>query len=368
MGMAAALVSSDKPETKASRRARIAGTLDMLGLLDRLLWLRARLGAPILTVLTYHRIAERTEVGELDADVRETDPRGFAEQIAMIKAHSTIVSLADVRASLKTRRRLPPNAVMLAFDDGYVDCHEVALPILKKASAPATFFVPTAYPDSGKMFWWDRIALLLKRCRARSISLRYPLPITLDLEKTKDQVKRSLLKIVKHTPRLDLARFMDALERATEVSIDAAEEKEISAKTIMSWQKIRSLRDAGMTIASHSHAHRVLTNLSPAEALADLCASKRLLTEVLNEDVKTIAYPIGYRLTGPYLRAVMDARFDLGFTNAAGLGLLGHEEPLNMPRCAVSEEDVGALYKWLLLVGQRPHWAQKTAPPRNTLS
>jgi hypothetical protein len=36
-------------------RVRLEGALDRAGMLDRLLWLRARLGRRGLAVLTYHR-------------------------------------------------------------------------------------------------------------------------------------------------------------------------------------------------------------------------------------------------------------------------------------------------------------------------
>jgi peptidoglycan/xylan/chitin deacetylase (PgdA/CDA1 family) len=122
----------------------------------------------------------------------------------------------------------------------------------------------------------------------------------------------------------------------------------------MSWRDVRSLKDAGMDVASHSHAHRVLTTLSPEQALSDLRTSRKKLDEVLGQDVRTVAYPVGYKLKGPFLKAAEEAGFDVGFTNAAGLCLLGRDERLNVPRISVSQEDIGALYKWLLLVGQRP--------------
>ena len=54
-----------------SKRARVARALDLLGLLDRLLWLRARLGIRALTVLTYHRVGEPGDAGELNREVIE---------------------------------------------------------------------------------------------------------------------------------------------------------------------------------------------------------------------------------------------------------------------------------------------------------
>lgn len=321
-----------------------------LGILDHLLWLRARVGLSFLTVLTYHRVGDPSVVGELDPDVREIDAGGLSEQLAVVRSSGTFVSLDEVRSFFQGKR-LPPNPVMLAFDDGYVECRNVVLPILRGAGVPATFFVPTAYPDSGRLFWWDKIRLILQRCRVSTAELRYPFPLFLDFNTGTEQARRLLLRIVKRTVNLDLGRFFDDLERATSVSLDASEERTIANSTIMSFRDIKVLHDAGMAIASHSHAHRVLATLSPDEALLDLRTSNILLRDVLGTDVRTVAYPVGHRVTGAIRRATTLAGFDLGFTNATGLCWPGAMDPLNVPRLAIGQDEPAEMYKWRMLMG-----------------
>ncbi|MDC0748461.1 polysaccharide deacetylase family protein [Polyangium mundeleinium] len=337
-----------RPTAKPSKRARLARAFDSLGILDRMLSLRAKLTTRSLMVLTYHRIADAAEVGELDPDVRETDARGLSEQIKVVKQHGALVSLPDVRRFLQGGP-LPSNAVMLAFDDGYRDCHDVALPILKTAGATATFFVPTAYPDAGRIFWWDRIALLLGRCQKRTLALAYPYPIMLDLGHDPLGAKRLLLSLVKRTPGLDLARFFDELSRAADVTLDPAEERSIAARTIMGFRDVRALADAGMSVASHSHEHRVMATMTPEEALSDLHRSRRVLSDVLEQDVRTVAYPVGHQVQGPFVRVARDAGFDLGFTNATGVCMRDQADLLNIPRIAMGPELEGAMFKALLI-------------------
>lgn len=337
-----------------SKRTRLAHALETLGLLDRLLWLRGKLRTPVITALTYHRVADAAQIGELDPEVAETDAAGFAEQIAVIKQNSTVVSLSDVRLFLRGKR-LPPNPVLIAFDDGYADCHDIALPILRKAGVPATFFVPTAYPESGRLFPWDRIRLILGRCQAETVELSYPVPIHLEIKKDLEEAKRRLLWFVKRTPGVDVDRLWVELEEKTGVHLDPAEESAIAARTIMGWDKIRRMHDAGMSVQSHSHTHRVLSTMTPGEALRDLEQSRKILSNVLDHDVRSVAYPVGHRLSPPFVRAARDAGFDLGFLNNAGLCVVPRVDPMNVPRVAVDRDHVGALYRLLLLVGTRPH-------------
>jgi peptidoglycan/xylan/chitin deacetylase (PgdA/CDA1 family) len=56
---------------------------------------------------------------------------------------------------------LPPNPVLITFDDGYRSCREIALPILEGFGVPAAFFIATEFnfvghEDEWKRKWTDR--------------------------------------------------------------------------------------------------------------------------------------------------------------------------------------------------------------------
>ena len=57
---------------------------------------------------------------------------------------------------------LPPRSVAVTFDDGYADNARIALPILREARVPATFFIATSYLDGGRM-WNDTVIEAVRR-------------------------------------------------------------------------------------------------------------------------------------------------------------------------------------------------------------
>ncbi|APR80565.1 Hypothetical protein A7982_05912 [Minicystis rosea] len=334
-------------------RARAGEALDRVGLLDRLLWLRARVGSRELAVFTYHRVGGRDAAGELDPHLFEVEPEGLAAQLDLLRAHCTVVSLADVRRFARGRR-LPPNPVLVTFDDGYADGHDVALPILRRAGVPATFFIATAFPDAGRLFWWDRVWLVMRRCREVHVTLDYPCPLSLRPAEDPEGAARTVCQAIKRTPGIDLVRLFEEMEARTGVSIPAADEIRIARRTIMSWQKVRALRDAGMDVQSHSHEHLVLNTLTPDAARRDLMRSASALRDSLGGEVFGVAYPVGYTLEGALRRAPEDARFELGFTNGTGLCDTGRFDALNVPRLSMDMEIAGAEYKLRLLFGSPP--------------
>ena len=63
---------------------------------------------------------------------------------------------------------LPKCAVMVTFDDGFRDHHEIALPVRQRRGVPALFFLSTGYTDSQSTFWFDWIVRAIDRIIALS--------------------------------------------------------------------------------------------------------------------------------------------------------------------------------------------------------
>lgn len=92
-------------------------------------------------VLTYHRVAPASAVGQLDLKV---DPANFAAEMAALKAtgHHAITQ-ARLFDALYHGAKLPPKPVLISVDDGYVDDVRTILPTLQRLHMVATFFVIT---------------------------------------------------------------------------------------------------------------------------------------------------------------------------------------------------------------------------------
>ena len=95
-----------------------------------------------LRVLMYHK------VNDVDGNPVTVPPGLFDEQMAQLaELGYAAVSLDDVLAYYLGGVPLPPGAVLITFDDGYLDNLENALPILERHGYPAVLFVPIGYLD-----------------------------------------------------------------------------------------------------------------------------------------------------------------------------------------------------------------------------
>ena len=97
-------------------------------------------GAQRLPVLCYHSVNDRPN--------DECDPMPssvFEAHIDYLSRQYTIIPLLELAERLRNDEPLPEKAVGISFDDGYIDNHEVAFPILSAYGAHATIFVVSGF-------------------------------------------------------------------------------------------------------------------------------------------------------------------------------------------------------------------------------
>jgi peptidoglycan/xylan/chitin deacetylase (PgdA/CDA1 family) len=333
----------------SSARRRLAHLLDGLGLPRAVLAARARALFPWrwLTVLTYHRISDTLAPG-FDPEVVDAPAADFESQVKLLQRYFTLIDTRDLDA-WRAGGRLPPNPAMITFDDGYRDNHDVVLPILKRLSAKAVFFVATLYIAERRLFWWEQVNHAVSLTRRPRLRLSYPEPLELELATAADRKSsvRTLLILLKRQVGVDMERFLNELYAASEVHMDRQEERRLADNLLMSWDHVRALTDAGFDVQSHSHAHRVLHTLPPEQVTADLRRSRQELESALDQPVTALAYPTGRPIAdAPAVRqAVIDAGFRYGFTVERLRPLTQLRDWLGIPRMMMDRAIGAASYR-----------------------
>jgi peptidoglycan/xylan/chitin deacetylase (PgdA/CDA1 family) len=111
-------------------------------------------------ILMYHYVStppDHQDALRVDLSV---PPERFAEHLDYLRARGyTTISLNDLALALQTGHPLPRRAIILTFDDGYLDHYTHAFPILKAHGYTGTFFVVTGYIDQGRPEYlsWEQV-------------------------------------------------------------------------------------------------------------------------------------------------------------------------------------------------------------------
>ncbi len=109
-----------------------------------------------VVVLCYHRLEGRA------GGINSIEPALFEKHMAEIKQSGVpVISMQDFLAWRRGEKDIPPKAILITLDDGYVSEVNVGVPILEKYGFPATFFVYLEYINKGgKSVTWAQLAEL----------------------------------------------------------------------------------------------------------------------------------------------------------------------------------------------------------------
>jgi len=304
-----------------SVRERVASWLHASGVLDAFAWVRARLPVPSVAIVTYHHIADDAPTSPYDGSIADATPKQFRRHLELIARHTTPITLDQLLAAL-AGKPLPKNPVMITFDDGYRSCAETALPILKSMGIPATFFIATSFITDHRLYWWERIAVLLHLATVARATIEYP--HHLEFSPFERRIQKRLCDIVKNTPSLDVLRYTSGLARALGVEWSPELEAEYARGLIMSWDQVRELGRAGMAVESHGRRHRVLQTLDDDALDDELAGSRAELEAQLGRPVRAIAYPVGRSVAKDrrIRDALIAAGYRLGFSNKTGVNVV----------------------------------------------
>ncbi len=334
----------------ASRRPVDALLELVVGILDRLD--RGRPG--LLAALTYHRVDDPAARPDLDPGLLSATPAGFAHQMDALARRHPIVSLDDVRLALAGHGALPARAVLVTFDDGYLDFAEHAWPVLRRLGLPVTLFVPTGFAtDPSRAFWWDRLHAALSAADPEATpAVGTPIGrLSLAGWGERRAAFRALAAYCKTRPHPEALALVDELTRALG--------SPPPRPAVLGWSDLRTLAADGVTIAAHTVDHPLLTRIDAEGLVRQLSGSLADLERELGvRPAAAIAYPSG-ACDSTVVTAARAAGYVLGFTTQRRLADIGRADPLRLPRI-----NVGARTSTALLRAQLLSWGARASGAR----
>jgi peptidoglycan/xylan/chitin deacetylase (PgdA/CDA1 family) len=296
-----------------------------------------------LSILIFHRVLAQPDPlfpNELDA-VR------FARLLALVKGCFNLVSLGDGIEGLR-RHSLPPRAACITFDDGYADNADIALPILQRHGAVATFFVASGFLDGGRM-WNDTVIELVRRAPDQVDLTRAGFGVLqLGSVAERQAAIGTLLGQLKYLPLAARQDQVDLLRELIPVALPD--------DLMMTSSQVRQLHAAGMEIGGHTVNHPILARLDAAHARREIADGKAALEALVGAPLRSFAYPNG-KPGQDYLAEHARMARELGFEAAVSTswGAAGPASDLfQLPRFTPWDQGPGRFVLRLLQNMRRP--------------
>ena len=237
--------------------------------------------------LNYHRIGE-AQASSYDRGLWSASADTFSEQLRFCKNQLEIIGPADLPRVLAEKHG---RYAMFTFDDGYRDNYEVAFPILRHENVTATFFVASGYIDSPALSWWDEIAWMVRTSQHSGLELSPWLaaPVSFD-EPNREAAIVTLLRRYKAMPAEHNAGYLDAIAAVAGTGRGGDHAND---QLWMTWEMLREMKAAGMTIGGHTVTHPILSQMSSQNQLSEILECGRRLASELGEPMRYFSYPVG---------------------------------------------------------------------------
>jgi len=282
-------------------------------------------------ILMYHGV---TKTGSTRFNTRHASLDCFRKQIAYLKKYCSVISLQDF-----VDGKFHPQKANFAitFDDGYLNNFINARPILEQFKCPATFFI-TGLNQIGDNILWADFVNIATTFTSSDIEIEGELFRKKGNGYFSATSGKSLYHIIKHEKAgynykqkvkeafSNVTRFQD--ESAIKEYWQLMDDRQITATS----------QSEFITIGSHGYYHNNLGVLPHEDALNELCLSKKYLEELVQYDIRQLAYP-----DGSYTPALIQSARQTGFNvQLAADRFLFDESPYNpdiKKRCGIYTVD-----------------------------
>ncbi len=243
-------------------------------------------------------------------EIKGLDIRLFEEQIEFMKKNFNIVTMEQVIECWNSPNgSLPENALLLTFDDGYIDNFVCAFPILKKYGVQGSFFIPGRTFTENVLLDVNKIHFTLASAKIQD--LVKDLFYELDAQREKHpQLEKNNVLFEKYAveSRFDTKETI-FVKRVLQTAIDENIRNEISSNLFkkyvglqedifarelyMNRDQIRLMKNEGMFIGLHGYDHYWLGNLNKDELKEDVDKSLEVMGEFVDKDSWVLNYPYG---------------------------------------------------------------------------
>jgi peptidoglycan/xylan/chitin deacetylase (PgdA/CDA1 family) len=298
------------------------------------------------TIVMYHyvRDLERSRFPRIKGLSLER----FHRQLDYIQTKYNPVTIQDVlEVQRSSRKEMPPNPILLTFDDGYIDHFTNVFPLLDARGIQGVFFPPVQAITEGKVLDVNKIQFILASVSDAGALLEQVFRSITEFRSEYDlKTKDEYLAAITEQHRYDLREVTvvkrllqrDLPEPVRVAIVDrlfiehvSCDEVTFASELYMSADQIACLRRHGMEIGSHGYSHAWLNDISPNLQATEVDRSLTFLEQVGVRTRWTICYPYG-GFDDSLLEIARARHCSLGFTVEPRVADLSTDDPLTLPR------------------------------------
>jgi len=288
-----------------------------------------------LLILCYHGVVSEDHPEDPYRYRVAVSVREFRSHLNTVARLLNPVSAWDVLDWLAGTASLPPNPVLITFDDGFRNNLTYAVPELERVGIPALINIATGYIGQKRLLWSQELDERILGWECETLPMPdgqrdVPMP---SRPAGRVAVAQQVGSLCKQIPTDLREAYLDRLRNEP---LPYGEDRHRELYDFLTWDEVRVLSQRGFAIGSHTVNHPVLTRLSGKALERELCESKAAVERELQTQCPWIAYPCG----GPddvspeVVFAAKQAGYRVGFTLTDRFSSVS-DDPLMIDRICV---------------------------------
>lgn len=298
-----------------------------------------------LTIVMYHYV--RDLKNSRYPNIKGLDYELFKQQIKFFAEKFNVVTMEEVIAYYEEGYKLPENAVLLTFDDGYIDNFTFVLPVLKEYKMQGSFFVPGKVFTEHCLLDVNKIHFLLAStsietlCKAlfeqldhyRGSKWDYPSNEELFAEyavanrfDNRETIffKRVLQMALPEELRNQISSYL--FQKYVGVPEDV-----LAHEIYLNYDQMKYMKSEGMFFGVHGYDHYWMNKLNPADLKEDIFKGLESMKGLLDENKWVINYPYG-SYSEEVIKCLKDTGCILGLSTDVRVADLEKDNRFILPR------------------------------------
>lgn len=280
-------------------------------------------------------------------NIKGLDLELFKRQLDFFKKNFSVVRMEDVIEAANGEKVLPENALLLTFDDGYIDNFTVAFPLLMERGMQGSFFIPGRTFTENVLLDVNKIHFVLASAPidqlvkdlevlVKGSASDYPdIPSYDELyaiyakrNRFDDEntvfCKRILQTVLPEELRISISSIL--FEKYVGFS-----ESNFSRELYMNRDQIRLMKKSGMFIGLHGYDHYWLANLSEEQMHRDIDKALEVMDEFIDRRCWVMNYPYG-NYSEEVISYVKKRGCVLGVTTEVRMADVSSDDRYRLPR------------------------------------
>lgn len=280
-------------------------------------------------------------------EIKGLDQSLFRQQIEFMKDNFNIVTMEQVMDAVEGKADLPTKAMLLTFDDGYIDNYTVAFPVLDEFGVQGSFFIPGKTFATHQLLDVNKVHYILASANiyelvedvkkemdyyrgnefeyapTEELYKEYAIEGRFDVKETVF-VKRMLQTVLPEKLRNTISSNL--FKKYVGVT-----EEQLAYELYMTEEQIRTMKRHGMFIGLHGYDHYWLGNLSPEQMKQDIKMALETLDEFIDRKRWVMNYPYG-NYNQDVLDYIKTQGACVGLTTQVRVANIKKDNALELPR------------------------------------